>query len=218
MKLPIKVTLFYVPSQTDVDADITELTDSLIERRMGGTWWDDPALDAELASREIDKFWDWKELKIERAESVVGFPEIGRGKTLSARRLAVVTEDGAVQGAMLVSNEPVKCERDPGQLALFVELLFAAPRNRQWIRLDRAEQFRGIGLGLLRTAAQLSLGAGCDGRLKLESSPDFVDWYRKRGLLEVSTDRMLHEGVEYTPMELPTKHVSILLPERKKGK
>jgi hypothetical protein len=112
----------------------------------------------------------------------------------------------------------MKCEREPGQLALFLELLFAAPRNREWIRLDRAEQFRGIGLGLLRAAAQLSLEAGCGGCLKLESSPNFVDWYKKRGFLEVSSQLVPHEGVKYTPMELLAHRVTILLPGPKKGK
>jgi hypothetical protein len=217
MRLPIETTLLYVPAQTDVDASIIDLTDSLIEQRMGSEWWDDPALDAGLASREIDRYWDWKELELERAESTDN-PRIGRIRKLSARRYAIVTEDGAVQGAMLVSSEAVKCELRPEQLALFVELLFAAPRNRQWIRVDRAEQFRGIGLGLLRTAAQLSLEARCGGCLKLESSPDFVGWYKKRGFLEVSGGPVTHEGVEYTPMELSADRVSMLLPEWKKGK
>ncbi len=216
MKLPIAATLLYVPSQTDVDAQIVELTDPLIEQRMGSPWWNDPALDSTLAAREIDRYWNWKELEIERPENTA-FRDIGRYRKLSARKLAIITEDGAVQGAMMVSTEPVKCEREP-DVALFVELLFAAPRNRQWIRRDRAEQFRGIGLGLLRTAAQLSVEAGFGGCLKLESSPDFVDWYKKRGFLEVSRALIVHDGIKYTPMELPADRVAILLPERKKGK
>ena len=55
---------------------------------------------------------------------------------------------------------------------------------------------------------------GFEGRLKLESSPGFVDWYEKRGLLVVSRQRIMHEGVKYTPMELAADRVSILLPDR----
>jgi len=95
--------------------------------------------------------------------------------------------------------------------SLFVELLFASPANRAWIRKDRKEQFRGVGLHLLRAAAELSLESGFNGRLKLESSPDFVDWYKKRGLLEASRRRILYEGRKYTPMELPAGRVTILL-------
>src|SRR3954465_12095571 len=103
MKLPIETTLLYVPAQIDVDADIVELTDSLIEARMGSIWWNDPAVDAGLASREIDRNWDWKDLEIERREST-GIPHIGRVRKLSARRLAIITQDGAVQGAMMLST------------------------------------------------------------------------------------------------------------------
>jgi hypothetical protein len=127
----------------------------------------------------------------------------------------VITTDGAVQGAMMLSTEPVECERrrNHGHGALFVELLFAAPRTRHWIRHDRAEQFRGIGLHLMRAAAELSIEAGLEGRLKLDSSPNFVQWYRKRGLLPVSRRSIIHEGVRYTPMELDADRVSMLLPE-----
>jgi len=111
--------------------------------------------------------WDWAELSIERA-----------GQALPSQKLAVVAGDGAVQGAMMLTTGPVACERksDLGEPALFVELLFAAPRTRHWVRVDRAEQFRGVGLHLLRTAAHLSIEAGFSGRLKLESSPNFVQW------------------------------------------
>jgi hypothetical protein len=149
---------------------------------------------------EIDRYWDWTELRIERD-----------GRVVRSSKFAVISGDRTIQGAMMISTRPVRCEREPAAGALFVELFFVAPQNRHWIRADKAEQFRGVGLQLLRTAAELSIDAGCAGRLKLDASPGFVDWYRKRGLLEVSAQRILHEGVEYTPMELPTDRVPILL-------
>lgn len=208
MKLPKSVTLFHAPSKVDVDAEVVELTEAMIEHRMGEAWWGDPAIEPASAEEEIDRHWDWAELEIER-----------EGRRLRARRFAVATQDGVVQGAMMASTEAVACERKPdrGRPALFVELFFAAPRNREWIRTDKAEQFRGVGLHLLRTAAELSEELDCDGRLKLESSPGFVDWYKRRGLLEVSSQRILHEGVKYTPMELQSDRVGLLLAARKKG-
>ncbi len=114
---------------------------------------------------------------------------------------------------MLVSSEPVECESEPGKLALFVEMLFSAPRNRKWVRLDRKDLYKGVGLALLRVAAELSIEAGCEGRLKLDASPGSITWYKNRGLLEVSAHRIVHEGVEYRPMELSATGVPMLLDE-----
>ena len=208
MKFPRLVDLLHVPTKTLIEAHVVVLTEAAINRGMGITWWNDPAIDADLAELEIDRGWDWAELSIERD-----------GKALPAQKFGVVTGDGAIQGAMMMSTGPVASERtsDVGEPALFVELLFAAPRTRHWVRLDKAEQFRGVGLHLLRTAAQLSIEAGFGGRLKLESSPNFVQWYKKRGLLEVSKSATVYEGVKYAPMELGGDRVSILLPEHRKG-
>src|SRR5436190_1595396 len=100
MLLPRHATLFHVPSGIEIDASIVALTGPLIRREMGSAWWDDPALNSSLSAREIDRHWNWVELEIERG-----------GRLLAAQRLAVVTSDGAVQGAMLLSTEPVPCER-----------------------------------------------------------------------------------------------------------
>ena len=199
------MTLLDVPSGRDVGARVVALTDAMIRRGMGSAWWDDPVVDPELAAKEIDQDWDWAELAIERG-----------GRVLASRKLAVVTADGVVQGAAMCSTEPVACARRPdrGRPAVFVELLFVSPANRPWVRRDGAERFRGIGLHMLRVAAMLSVGAGCAGRLKLDASPGFVGWYKKRGLLVVPGRRILHEGVHYTPMELSTDRVPILLPEQ----
>lgn len=202
IELPRIVTLLHAPSRTDIDASIVELTDAMIERQMGDAWWNHPAIDPVLAESEIDRYWDWTQLRIEHADRI-----------LRSRRLAIVTADDAVQGAMMVSVDPVECERrrERGRPALFVELLFAAPQSRPWVRTDRTEHFRGVGLYLLRAAAELSLEAGFAGRLKLEASPGSVGWYRKRGLLEVSRRRIVYEGVKYTLMELEADRVAPLL-------
>jgi hypothetical protein len=206
MRFPKRVELLYLPAQTSAEARVVRLTNPLIVRAMGEAWWIDPAIDPDKADAEIDRYWSWLDLEIKRG-----------GRILRSRKLAIVTGDGAVQGAMMLSTEPVACELERSKEAIFVEMLFAAPRNRHWIRRDENEQLRGVGLQLLRTAAELSFEAGLKGRLKLESSPDFVDWYKKRGLLEVSADCILYQGVEYTPMELSADRVQFLLPELQKG-
>ena len=202
MGLPKRIGLFHDPSAGYVEAHVVELSDQLIKREIGSAWWSDPALDVQAAPGEIDRNWNWLDLEIERG-----------GAILDALKFGVVTGDSAVQGAMLISNEPVECEGEPGARALFVEMLFAAPRNRKWVRLDRKDLYKGVGLALLRVAAELSIEAECEGRLKLDASPGSIGWYKNRGLLEVSAHRIVHEGVEYTPMELPAARVPILLDE-----
>ena len=200
MRILKPVDLYFVPAGITVEARIASLSRDLIRHRMGEAWWSDARINAELAEGEIDRHWNWSNLKIERDE-----------KVLKAGKIAVVTGDGAVQGAAMYSREAVTCAVEPGELGLFVELLFTAPRNRPWIRPDRAEQFRGVGVELLIFMAEASARAGFDGRLKLESSPGFVTWYAKRGLLETPEKPILHEGVTYTPMELTADAAKRLL-------
>src|SRR5687768_11988526 len=107
MRFPKRIELLYVPAQTDAEAHVVALTKTLIRRRMGSAWWDDPAIDSRAAADEIDRGWDWTTEEIER-----------NGRVLKSRKLAVVTGDRAVQGAMLASTEPVACERESGQSAL----------------------------------------------------------------------------------------------------
>jgi hypothetical protein len=200
MKLPKPVDLLHGPSAKVADAHIVKLTNRLIRERMGEAWWREDSIDSELAESEIDRHWDWIKMTIERD-----------GVNLRSIRLGIVTSDSAVQGAIMLSAEPVPCEGEPSRSALFVELLFSAPRNRKWLRRDQTELFRGVGIQLLRTAAELSLEAGLGGRLKLEASPASLEWYRNRGLIVVSPERIVYEGVKYTPMELEAKRASLLL-------
>src|SRR5438309_722549 len=139
MELPKRIPLLHAPTGQYVEAQIEGLTDAMIQQQIGAAWWSDPALNIEAISREIDRNWNWVDLEIEQ-----------EGKILTAVKLGVVTGDRAVQGAMLVSTEPVECEHERGKQALFVEMLFAAPRNRWWVRLGKREQYRGVGLELLR--------------------------------------------------------------------
>jgi hypothetical protein len=114
MRLPKRIELLYVPAQIAAEAHVVPLTRTLIRRRMGSSWWDDATIDPEAAGPEIDRQWDWSAEDMERD-----------GRVLKSRKLAAMTGDGAVQGAMLVSTEPVACEREPGEFALFVGLLLS---------------------------------------------------------------------------------------------
>lgn len=118
IKLPKRIELFHVPSGIAAEAVIARLSDEVIAQRMGEAWWSDAAIDPDLASHEVDRHWDWSDVEIERD-----------GTVLPSQKLAALTGDGVVQGAMLCSTAPVTCELDAGQPAVFVELLFSAPIN-----------------------------------------------------------------------------------------
>src|SRR5437867_3104048 len=109
MKPPKLIDLPYIPSGKLIEAQIVELTPELIEQRMGEAWWSDPAIDGAQAAAEIDRGWDWSTLQIER-----------EGVVLRSLGLAVLTSDGAVQGASLFSLDPVECTLEHGARALFV--------------------------------------------------------------------------------------------------
>jgi hypothetical protein len=191
MKFPKAVDLRFAPFNLYVRSHIVELTSDLIERSMGKAWWDNADIDPTLAEAEIDRHWDWSEMGIEL-----------NGRVLGSRKLAIVTDDGAVQGAAMCSTEKVASTLEPKQFASFVELLFTAPRNRVRLRTDGREQFKGVGYHLLVCMAEISDELGFGGRLKLDSSPEFVDWYERFGLRRTLETPILFEGVEYTPMEL----------------
>lgn len=112
MTLPRLIELFYVPDATFVEAEIVQLTPGLIASGMGAAWWVETGVDPARCEREIDRYWDWTTLEIERD-----------GRFLDGQKIGVLTGNGAVQGAALFSIEPVECVLDAGRPALFVELL-----------------------------------------------------------------------------------------------
>jgi hypothetical protein len=117
-----------------------------------------------------------------------------------------------VQGAALVSVDPIESVLDPGESAVFLERLFTAPRNRPDLRRDESPYFLGVGIELLIWTVGFSRNQGCRGRIRLDSSPDAISWYEKRGLKSLPLNHMLFEGVEYLPMELPVSAADVLLP------
>ena len=163
--------------------------------KMAGAWWDDISLEAPLKANPIDLHWNWNRVEIEFD-----------GRTLRSEKLAVITgegEDLAVQGAMLISTDPVPSGLEPGEKCLLVELLFTAPWNRPDLRRDGQPFVIGVGSQLMGWGAWLSREKQLEGRLRLDASPDFIRWYEKRGLQKLNVDPIVYEGVAYTPMELP---------------
>ena len=72
-------------------------------------------------------------------------------------------------------------------------------------------RFAGVGSQLLTWGAWLSREKGLGGRLKLDSSPEFVIWYEKRGLKKLATKPIVFENTEYTPMELTSDAATRLI-------
>lgn len=77
--------------------------------------------------------------------------------------------------------------------------------------MDKKKFFGGVGPELLRWAVTFSIDREYEGRLRLDASPDFVKWYERLGFVKLDVEPTLFEGVQYTPMELPSAKVNILL-------
>jgi hypothetical protein len=112
---PAGTNLLFAPEDLVVGAEISALPLALIEERISRRWWKDDCLKARFRPRPIDLDWNWEDVEIERD-----------GRILDSIKIGIATGDDEVQGAMLLSTEPVESS---GRQALFVELLFTAPRN-----------------------------------------------------------------------------------------
>ncbi|MFI5380838.1 MAG: hypothetical protein ACHRHE_16185 [Tepidisphaerales bacterium] len=200
MVLPRTTQLLFAPTGQYVEAWIVRLTLHMVREHLHRVWWMDVCLKHDFPEQPIDRHWDWSKMNIEF-----------HGRVLISQKVAIITGDGAVQGAMLVSTEAVDSALMHGEQALFVELLFTAPRNRPALRQDERPYWLGVGTELLTWAAWLSRETGCGGRLQLEGSPDYITWYKKRGLQSLDLEPTVFEGVEYTPMELAPERARDLL-------
>lgn len=186
-----QIELLLVPSQIYVEAEIIALTPELADEHMHRAWWSDGSLKEQFDEPPIDLNWNWNEMGIDYA-----------GRSLASKQVAVFS-GGTIQGAMMISTEPVVSVLESDRTALFVELLFTAPRNRPNLRKDGKEFLKGVGLQLLIWGTWLSRQMGHGGRLLLDGSPDYVRWYENRGLQKLSLNPIVYQGVAYTPMELP---------------
>jgi hypothetical protein len=188
--LPRDISLFFAPTEQYVKAKIIRLTPRLADRQIHGAWWAHDDLLPEYDD-PIDRHWDWNEMQIE-----------WNGKTLPDLKVAIVTGDRLIQGAMMISRKPVPSALSMGRGALLVELLFTAPWNRPSLRRDKRPFYLAVGTELLVWGAAFSQEKGFDGRIRLDASPEFVGWYEKRGLQILPVNPIVFEGTPYTPMEL----------------
>lgn len=196
---PKTTKLFFAPANQFVESIIVSLTPQMADEKIIEGWWDDECLKAQFDVMPIDRHWDWNEMGIEY-----------EGRALAHEKIAIVSNE-QVQGAMMISSESVPSVIDKGNPSLFVELLFTAPRNRIDLREDGKPYLKGVGIELLTWAAFFSREKGCGGRLMLDASPDFIDWYEKRGLQRIKMEVIVYEGVNYTPMELTPSKSKVLL-------
>jgi hypothetical protein len=190
---PRRVNLFLKPANCEIEAQIVSLTESMADTKIKLGWWTDDCLDLAAADPlPIDRFWDWNQLEIERD-----------GSFLRSEKVAIVAGDEErVEGAMMISTDPVESVLEPGRSGLFIELLFTAPRNRPRLRKDKCEFLLGVGLKLLCWGAWSSREAGFDGRLLLDGSAEFTQWYLNRGLIALDLPPIVYELNSYQPMEL----------------
>ncbi len=184
-----------------VNALIQVLTPDLIEAGIHGKWWNALCLKANFNPAPIDLEWEWGE------DVGISYNDID----LESEKVGLVTGDGYIQGAMLISSEAVPSILKKQAGALFVEKLFTAPQNRSKLRADGLKYFGGIGLELLRWGALFSRELGYEGRLMLDASPDYMNWYADLGFQKLAVEPVAFQGVQYIPMELPVDLVGNLL-------
>ncbi|MCL2640775.1 MAG: GNAT family N-acetyltransferase [Phycisphaerales bacterium] len=194
--MPEDITLYFEPDDVVVEARIVELTPALWQQAMEAAWWDDEDLDPRAAENSIDRHWSWF--------APVDLAEV----PLSCLRVAIVTGDGQIQGAMVISSDSVPSSLHPGQRCLFVDQICSAPRNRSRLRKDKEKWFKGVGTELLQWGVRLSVELGCDGKLWLLASPEGEAVYRWLGFRELNLESVTHEGIKYKPMELPLEAVA----------
>src|SRR5947209_2377792 len=92
---PVTTSLFHEPSGQYVEAHIVGLTPVLAAAGVTGAWWAEDCLKESFLEPPIDRRWNWNELNIEY-----------EGELLASERVAIIA-GGAVQGAMMISAEPV---------------------------------------------------------------------------------------------------------------
>jgi hypothetical protein len=87
--------------------------------------------------------------------------------------------EGMMDGLIMLNMEPTPSRRkDHGnQPVLYVEFIETAPWN-QAAYAGKSARFSGVGTQLIRIAIQVSLEAGCAGRIALHSLPQSEGFYQ----------------------------------------
>ena len=165
--LPEDVRIFNVQRGVVVRAKLVDLTRKLAAREIDGTWWKIP-VSKQVRDGEGDHHWEWRKLLGENRND------------LAIEALAVQSSSGAIEGATLHRID-AKSQLEPGEGAIYVDRLAAAPRNRPW--LVESPNYKGIGTALLLACVRHSYSLGLGGRVWLTSLPSEQTrgFYHKRG-------------------------------------
>lgn len=96
-----------------------------------------------------------------------------------AYRCFGIRHDGSMQGLMMLAVEPQQSRRPDyeNQRILYLEFIETAPWNQR-LYAETSPRFAGVGTQLLRVAIQISVEAGCEGRIGLHSLPQSEGFYR----------------------------------------
>ena len=99
---------------------------------------------------------------------------------------AIVYRD-VTQGLMIVdTSRTARLEPDRDKGLVYVDYVEVAPWNRSGWQPHRV--FHSVGTVLLRTAIQVSLNRGFDGRIGLHSLPQADSFYRQQGMTNLGAD------------------------------
>jgi hypothetical protein len=138
-----------------VPARLVRLSREVAADRMDGEWWSIGGSKTQR-SEEGDHHWRWRQ--------IVG----GLRTRANWEALAIETEDGAIQGAIVYRIDAIS-QLEPDKGAVYGERLATAPRNRPW--LVNPPHLRGAGETLLLAAVRHSYQLGLGGRVWLCSLP-----------------------------------------------
>jgi hypothetical protein len=193
-ELPQDVPLTLDPPGTEVQARLVRLTREAAADRIDGQWWNIGGSKTEREA-EGDHHWRWRR--------IIGELRTQRNK----EALAVETEDGAIQGAIVYSIDALS-QLEPGLGAIYGERIATAPRNRPW--LVNPPHLRGVGKTLLLAAVRHGYLLGLGGRLWLTSLPSETTrmFYVNRGFQVIFQN--LDGTIDY---ELPTSGAAAWLEE-----
>ncbi len=175
LSLPMAISLTDCRNGRRVAAQIVHMSRDLAPQ-MDATWWRDAP--KAVCKQEDDNHWKWTQL--------LGGARSSENARF-ARSIAVLTDDGNIQGAALYYlNGMSYLEPDAG--SVFADRLATAPRNRDWLVAEPA--CRGVGTALLRLLVAHSYDVGHGGRVNLLSfpRPQTVDFYEKFGFERTDVD------------------------------
>lgn len=193
MDLPDKVNLTRCDTGVEELALIKTMTREDAKNYIDGQWWEGLGSTLTDPNEEPDRHWRWREI-LSTYQNKPFF-----------RSKCVWTKDEAIQAAILLRVDALSA-LDPGERAVFVDRLAAAPKNRH--KLMQNPVFRGAGTGLMHHSIALSYSLGYKGRVNLFAVAN-EEFYTQLGFKP--TEYTQNEDVL---LELPTTTAMRILKER----